>query len=51
MTKLMSDIDALPDSAEKARFRDLCAGYWAETMELVENAWALQDKQDPARRP
>lgn len=47
----VSDIGALPDNAEKARFRDLCAGYWAETMGLVENARELQDKQDHAPRP
>lgn len=47
----LASLDDLAKLPESARFRDLCAGYWAETMELVENARELQERRDLAPRP
>lgn len=41
----LSDFKQLPDNAEKQRFVDLCSGYWSETIELLDNAKAMQRKR------
>lgn len=48
---LMSDIRSLCDNAENTRFRYLCADYWSETLELVENARDLQSRSGSAPTP
>jgi len=47
----LASLDDLAKLPESERFRDLCAGYWAETMELVENARELQERRDLTPKP
>ncbi len=41
----LSDLTQLPDNAEKQHFVELCNGYWSETVELLNNATAMQNKR------
>lgn len=47
----LASLDDLVRLPESERFCDLCAGYWVETMDLVENARELQERRDLAPRP
>ena len=42
----LRDLVQLPANAEKQRFIELCKGYWSETLELLENAKAMQRKRN-----
>ena len=44
----LCDLNSLPESDA---FRHLCANYWSETMELVNNATELQGKRTQCRQP
>lgn len=41
----LSDLDQLPDNAEKRQFVDLCKSYWSETLELLDKANEMQRKR------
>ena len=41
----LSDLKQLPDNQEKHDFVVLCAGYWQETLELLDKANAIQEKR------
>lgn len=42
----LRDLTQLPANLEKQRFVDLCTGYWSETLELLDNAKAMQRKRN-----
>lgn len=41
----LGDLAQLPANIEKQRFVKLCKGYWSETLELLDNAKAMQRKR------
>jgi hypothetical protein len=41
----LSDLKQLPDNTEKHAFMVLCQSYWKETLELLDNANAIQEKR------
>jgi Fic family protein len=41
----LGDLAQLPANIEKQRFVELCKGYWSETLELRDNAKAMQRKR------
>lgn len=41
----LSDLARLPDNAEKQAFVELCQGYWAETLALLDKANEMQEKR------
>ena len=41
----LSDFVQLPVNSEKQRFVELCKGYWSETIELLNQATAMQQKR------
>ncbi len=42
----LSDLTQLPSNTEKQQFINLCEGYWAETMTLLNNANVIQKKRN-----
>lgn len=41
----LSDLSQLPDNDQKRQFADMCLSYWAQTIELLDNANAMQQKR------
>ncbi len=41
----IGDLAQLPANIEKQRFVELCKGYWSETIELLDQATAMQQKR------
>jgi hypothetical protein len=41
----LSDFAQLPANIEKQRFVELCKGYWSKTIELLDQATAMQQKR------
>ena len=41
----LNDLSLLPNNDLKHQFTDLCKGYWAQTIELLHNAQAMQKKR------
>jgi Fic family protein len=42
----LSDLTQLPNNAEKQQFVNLCVGYWAETIDLLNKANEMQEKRN-----
>jgi Fic family protein len=41
----LSDLSQLPDNPQKQQFTDLCQSYWTQTIELLDQAKAMQQKR------
>jgi hypothetical protein len=41
----LEDLAQLPDNQQKQQFVDLCQGYWAETVQLLEAANVMQGRR------
>ncbi|MGE0047723.1 MAG: Fic family protein [Acidithiobacillus sp.] len=44
-------LDELPENSQRERFRELCRGFWEETLELVKNARTMQQEKVRERKP
>lgn len=44
----LSDLSQLPDNPQKQQFAGLCQSYWAQTIELLDQANAMQRKRHPS---
>ena len=45
----LAHLDELPENPQRERFRQLCAGFWEQTLELVKNARAMQQEKEMAK--
>jgi Fic family protein len=44
----LSDLSQLPDNLQKQQFAGLCQSYWTQTIELLDQANAMQQKRHPS---
>lgn len=46
----LTHLDELPENPQRQRFRQLCEGFWEQTLDLVEAARAIQREKDVLRQ-